>query len=84
MDWQRGRSMVRELDTVVLVHDLAAYGLERGDIGAIVHCYEGNRAFEVEFVTGAGETVALLTLSCDDVRPIGNREILRVRELVLA
>ena len=55
-----------------------------GDIGAVVHCYEGNRAFEVEFVTGAGETVALLTLAPDDIRPIGNKEILRVRELVPA
>ena len=76
--------MVRELDTIVLSHDLAEHGLRRGDIGAVVRCYEKNRAFEVEFVTGAGETVALLTLASDDIRPIGNTEILRVRELVPA
>ena len=76
--------MVRELDTIVLSHDLAEHGLRRGDIGAVVRCYEKNRAFEVEFVTGAGETVALLTLASDDIRPIGNTEILRVRELIPA
>jgi hypothetical protein len=76
--------MVRELDTIVLTHDLAEHALREGDIGAVVHCYEGNTAFEVEFVTGAGETVALLTLTRDDIRPIGDTEILRVRELVPA
>lgn len=76
--------MIRELDTVVLVHDLAEYGLKQGDIGAVVHCYEHDQAFEVEFVTGAGATVALLTLTCNDVRLIGRTEILRVRELVPA
>ena len=38
--------MIRELDTVVLVHDIEEHSLERNDIGAVVHCYEGNRAFE--------------------------------------
>jgi hypothetical protein len=76
--------MIRELDTVVLARDIEEYGLKRGDIGAVVHCYKGNRAFEVEFVTGEGETVALLTLTREDIRPIGRKEILHVRELVPA
>ena len=28
--------MIRELDTVVLAHDLEAYGLTQGDVGAVV------------------------------------------------
>ena len=55
--------MIHELDTVVLVHDLEAYGLTRGDVGAVVHCYKDGMTFEVEFVTGEKATIAVLTLS---------------------
>lgn len=73
--------MIRELDTVVLTHDIVEHGLQQGDIGAIVHSYNDGAAFEVEFVTADGKTVALLTLSHEDIRPIGGREVLHVREL---
>jgi hypothetical protein len=36
----------------------------------------------VEFVTGEGQTVAVLTLRPEEVRPLRGREILHVRELV--
>jgi len=73
--------MIRELDTVVLARDIKEHDLKRDDIGAVVHCYEDNLAFEVEFVTGEGETIALLTLAREDIRSMGHREILHVREL---
>ena len=73
--------MIRELDTVVLVHDLEAYGLTRGDVGAVVHCYKDGMTFEVEFVTGEGATIAVLTLSQQDIRSMQAREILHVRAL---
>lgn len=50
----------------------------------MVHRYDDGKTFEVEFVTGEGETVAVVTLSEADIRPIGRREILYVRELVIA
>lgn len=74
--------MFQELDTVVLTHDVYEYGLKRGDIGAVVHCYKGGTAFEVEFVTVDGGTIALLTLNQADIRSIGGREVLHARELV--
>ncbi len=73
--------MISELDTVVLTHDIVTHRLKKGDIGAVVHCYEDDNAFEVEFVTADGKTVALLTLNCEDIRPIAGREVLHVREL---
>ena len=73
--------MIRELDTVVLVHDLEAYGLTHGDVGAVVHCYKDGITFEVEFVTGEGSTIAVLTLSQQDIRPMHAQEILHVRAL---
>lgn len=74
--------MIKELDTVVLTRDLPQHGLKRGDIGAVVHMHPGGSSFEVEFVSGDGTTLALLTLANLDIRPISSQEILHVRELV--
>jgi hypothetical protein len=66
---------------VVLLHEVEAHGLERGDIGAVVHRYSSGDAYEVEFVTGAGETVAVLIVSEDEIRPMERQEILYARAL---
>ena len=71
--------MFEELDTVVLTHDIEKYGLKKGDIGAVVHVYDDGKAVEVEFVTAKGKTVALVTLTPSDIRPMANDEILHVR-----
>jgi len=73
--------MIKELDTVVLTHDIKEHGLERGDIGVIVHCYADGKAFEVEFVTAEGKTIAVLTLTLKDIRLMSDKEILHVREI---
>ena len=71
--------MIKELDTVVLAKDFKEYQLKRGDVGAVVHVYEDGKAFEVEFVSGGGKTIAVLTLSANDVRPMQRADILHVR-----
>lgn len=68
------------LETVVLQRDLPEKHLCRGDIGAIVEIYEPD-GIEVEFVTGSGETQALVTLKPDDVRLVSGSDILSVRSL---
>lgn len=73
--------MIKELDTVVLTHDIAAHGLVTGDIGVVVHSYADGEAYEVEFVTAEGRTIAVLTLTPSDVRLMKSREILHVREV---
>ena len=73
--------MIRELETVALTHDIPKYGLKEGDIGAVVHCYGEKDAFETEFVTAEGRTIAVLTLSGVDIRQVGGREVLHVRPL---
>ena len=73
--------MIKELDTVVLKKDLGEHGLERGDVGAVVYRYGTGEALEVEFVTGEGETVAVLSLGAKDVRPMRSKEVLHVRDL---
>ncbi len=72
--------MIRELEAIVLTRDIPEHGLRRGDIGAVVHCYKDGVAFEVEFVTGKGDTVAVITLESKEVRPMYPNEILHARE----
>lgn len=62
--------MIRELDSVALTGDHAEHGLEAGDVGRVVHCYASGEAFEVEFFTGDGSTLAVLTLEKDAVRAL--------------
>jgi len=72
---------INELDIVVLARSLPEHGLEPGDVGTVTHVYRDGAAVEVEFVTGEGETVAVLTLALMDVRVMQRREILHVREM---
>ena len=59
--------MIRELDCVALKSDLPRYGLAQGTIGAVVFVYGDEQAFEVEFVSETGETIALVTLNPDEI-----------------
>jgi len=75
--------MYKLLDTVALTHDIPAAGLRRGDLGAIVELLAAD-AMEVEFVAASGRTQALLTLGTQDVRQIGDHDLIAVRELEAA
>lgn len=72
---------MEELESVVLTRDVPESGLSAGDVGTIVHRYPEGQGYEVEFVTGEGRTVAVLTLTGPDLRPLADRDILHVREL---
>ena len=72
--------MYKLLDPVALTHDVPSAGLKRGDLGAIVELLEPD-AMEVEFVAASGRTQALLTLQADDVRALGDHDLIAVRTL---
>jgi ATP-dependent exoDNAse (exonuclease V) alpha subunit len=71
--------MIQELDTVILVKDYPDQGLVKGDMGAVVTVHDGGKALEVEFGTLAGDTLGVLTLTADEVRPISARDVPHVR-----
>ncbi len=73
--------MIAELDLVVLTKDIDKHGLKSGDVGTVVGCWGDGKAFEIEFITSDGETIAVLTLERDEVRPREGAEILHVRPL---
>jgi hypothetical protein len=66
----------------LLTREVVEHGLRQGDVRTVVHRYSNGRAFEVEFVTAAGATVAVLTLELEDIRLVGSREILHRRDVV--
>jgi hypothetical protein len=68
------------LDTVVVTADIASHGLRKGDVGAVVQVYSQD-ALEVEFVTATGHTQVVVTLGSHQVRPVGSRDLLAVRQL---
>jgi hypothetical protein len=70
---------MQEHDIVVLQDDGAEHGLRAGDIGTVVLVHEGGKGYEVEFVTLDGQTVAVVTLDADQVRPIAPGEIAHAR-----
>lgn len=72
--------MFNLLDTVALVHDVPSAGLRRGDLGAVVDVLAPTE-LEVEFVAASGRTQALLTLRAEDVRHVGDRDLIAVRSL---
>jgi hypothetical protein len=73
--------MIREHDPVVLTTDLPERGLRAGDVGWVAMVHAGGAGYEVEFVTLAGETVSVETLSADAVRPVGRKEIAHARSV---
>ena len=75
---------IKEHDCVVLTADLPAEKLVSGDVGTVVHVHKAGAAYEVEFMTLDGHTVAVATVARDKVRPVSRRDISHVRELAAA
>ena len=76
--------MIKEHDCVVLTKNLPEEGLEAGDIGTVVHLHNGGVAYEVEFMTLTGETVAIVTVNASQVRHLNRRDLAHTRELQAA
>lgn len=66
---------------MVLTEDLPGTGLKAGDVGTVVHIHAGGAGYEVEFMTLAGETVAVTTLGPAQIRTIARRDIAHARAM---
>jgi hypothetical protein len=72
---------IREHDLVVLTADIPEENLKQGDVGTVVLIHQAGAGFEVEFATLAGETLAVVTVPANAVRPVGDKEIAHVRRV---
>ncbi len=66
--------MISEHERVVLTEPVATELLAAGDVGTVVHVYPDGKAYEVEFTTLAGDTVAVTTVEPTSVRPVTGRK----------
>jgi Domain of unknown function (DUF4926)/Domain of unknown function (DUF6883) len=76
-----GRAMIKEHDIVVLTEEVPEEGLTAGDVGTVVHIHNNGEGYEVEFMTLTGQTIAVASLSAQQVRPVSTKDISHVREL---
>ena len=72
---------IREHDLVVLTSDIPEEHLQQGDVGTVVLVHESKAGFEVEFVTLAGSTLAVVTVPSSAIRPVNENEIAHVRRV---
>jgi len=73
--------MIKELDLVVLRSSIPDQNLKAGDVGTVVLVHEKGKAFEVEFLSPDGETVAIATLRSSQVRPALKKELVHIRSM---
>ena len=73
--------MFKENDTIILKSDIPNKGLQAGDIGTIALVHETGDGYEVEFVNLDGETIAIVSLTSNEMRPTSKKDIPHVREL---
>ena len=72
---------LKEFDLAALREDLPRYGLRAGDIGTVVFVHGNGLAYEVEFMTADGRTIAVETLEAAQVEPLAGDQILHMRKL---
>jgi Domain of unknown function (DUF4926) len=73
--------VIKDLDIVVLTRELPENRLTAGDVGTVVLEHAGGRGFEVEFASLTGETIAVVTVPADALRPVTSDEIAHVRHV---
>lgn len=70
---------------VILVKDLPDENLVAGDMGTLVEHHPATKdypeGYEVEFFSGNGETIAVVSVPASALRRVTSKDILHVREL---
>lgn len=75
---------MKEHERIILTDNIPSEGLTAGDVGTIIHVHSGGKAFEVEFISLAGQTAAIATVEASQVRSARRNEIAHARELAFA
>jgi len=67
--------MIKEFDTVALNEDLPGTSLYAGAEGTVVMVYNDGEAYEVEFFSSDGRTIAVETIEAYKLHQINNSEL---------
>ncbi len=71
---------MNEFELVVLTEDIPNGRLKTGDVGTIATVLCEGKAYEVEFVTYTGETLAVETLLPHQIRTVRSSEVMTARD----
>ncbi len=75
--------MFKEHDIVILTKTIPDEALEAGDVGTIIHIHRRGEAFEVEFQSLDGRTIAIATVLAGQIRPVSTTDISHARQIAL-
>jgi len=73
--------MINEFERAALSVDLPEFGLMTGDVGTVVDITPNGAQVTLEFFNFAGDTVAVVPVSINQVRPLGAAEVMHSREM---
>lgn len=73
--------MIKEHECIVLIQDIPDEGLQAGDVGTVVHTHRDAAAYEVEFLTLTGQTVAVATVLSSQLRSVSRQDMAHARAL---
>ncbi len=71
---------------VVLLEDIHAKGLKKGDVATIVEHHpvsEGEDGYTLEVFNALGNTIAVVTVSESAIAPLTEKEVFSVRSLAM-
>lgn len=71
--------MIREFERAALTVDLPQFGFQAGDVGTVVDITTNGKGVTLEFFNFVGETVAVVPVSIDQVRPLNPNDLIHVR-----
>jgi hypothetical protein len=74
--------MLKEHDRVVLTQDIPGEGLQAGDVGVIVFVPKTADGYILEFVALDGDTIAVVDVTPEQVRPVAAGDIPHARRSV--
>ncbi len=72
--------MIQEFEKAALTVDLPDEGLVAGDVGTVVDITSNGKAVSLEFFNFVGQTVAVVLVETENVRPVRANEVMHARE----
>lgn len=72
---------IQEFERAVLTIDLPDEGFVAGDVGTVVDITTNGDAATLEFFNFAGETVAVVLVGIEQLRPVSANEVMHARPI---
>jgi Domain of unknown function (DUF4926) len=76
--------MIEEFKQVALTVDLPAFGFEAGDVATVVDITPNGEQVTLEFFDFMGQTIDVVPVKIDQVRPLEDGEVIHTRAVKTA